>query len=394
MTEGYTPGGDAKAIAEVARRRFGGFEAMFEHHGWPERGSDMMRKVQTRVVETYGSVAKFETAYGEGQLMSPLESIERDPPNVWLTSFDGFGPEEWGFIGFANEAHRARFLRETRPGVIVLIWASSRALRVDRGRIVGIVQCSHETGRALDFMPRTTHAAKQADAKTRDRWDFAVRIVRAWRIEPSHRRKIAEFAPKTYFTSAGTDRATFLGSQGDRLAPDEAAKLLQLTVEEVNVYGQPPVGSNARGLLEAVLKPSKPGPVSQMGYWSEPAEGPKHLYVLKLTGQASTFLNDASAHGSVIVKPGFSGDPQVRCAGLNAAFPASAAFRWIVHSSTGKAGLDPFPSSVEAKIGEAAMQGFICQAGGRSLGDEFFLISRHRVDDILDAGTTAAKAGS
>jgi hypothetical protein len=60
MTEtGYTPGGDAKAIAQVARASFGGFEGMFKHHGWPERGSDMMRKVQTRVVETYGSVRAF-----------------------------------------------------------------------------------------------------------------------------------------------------------------------------------------------------------------------------------------------------------------------------------------------------------------------------------------------
>lgn len=59
----YTPGGDAKAIAQVARRRFGGFRRMFEHHGWPERGSDMMRKVQTRVAETYGSVRAFEAHF-------------------------------------------------------------------------------------------------------------------------------------------------------------------------------------------------------------------------------------------------------------------------------------------------------------------------------------------
>lgn len=60
LEAGYVPGGDAKAIAHVARSRFGGFAAMFEHHGWPERGSDMMRKVQTRVAETYGSVKAFE----------------------------------------------------------------------------------------------------------------------------------------------------------------------------------------------------------------------------------------------------------------------------------------------------------------------------------------------
>jgi hypothetical protein len=61
MSEGsYEPGGDAKVIAEIAKTRFGGFTEMFKHHGWPERGSDMMRKVQTRVVETYGSVRAFE----------------------------------------------------------------------------------------------------------------------------------------------------------------------------------------------------------------------------------------------------------------------------------------------------------------------------------------------
>ena len=59
----YSPGGDAKIIAEIARVRFGGFTGMFEHHGWPERGSDMMRKVQTRVAETYGSVRAFEARF-------------------------------------------------------------------------------------------------------------------------------------------------------------------------------------------------------------------------------------------------------------------------------------------------------------------------------------------
>ena len=57
----YTPGGDAQAIARIANEHFGGsFKAMFEHHGWPERGNKMMIKVQTRVADTYGSIRKFE----------------------------------------------------------------------------------------------------------------------------------------------------------------------------------------------------------------------------------------------------------------------------------------------------------------------------------------------
>ena len=57
----------SETIIEVKNltRKFGDFTAMFERHGWPERGSDMMRKVQTRVVETYGSVEAFEARYAE-----------------------------------------------------------------------------------------------------------------------------------------------------------------------------------------------------------------------------------------------------------------------------------------------------------------------------------------
>ncbi|MBY8338401.1 hypothetical protein KYN89_15235 [Alteriqipengyuania sp. NZ-12B] len=62
----FEPGGDAKAIARIATDHYGGYEAMFVKNDWPERGSDMMRKVQTRVKETYGSVAAFVDAH-EGE---------------------------------------------------------------------------------------------------------------------------------------------------------------------------------------------------------------------------------------------------------------------------------------------------------------------------------------
>ena len=55
----FTPGGDAQAICRVAKACYGSALDFFERHGWPERGPDMMRKVQTRVKETYGSVDSF-----------------------------------------------------------------------------------------------------------------------------------------------------------------------------------------------------------------------------------------------------------------------------------------------------------------------------------------------
>jgi hypothetical protein len=54
------PGWDAKTIHEIARMRYGGLVKMFEQHGWPERGPDMMRKVQSYVVKCYGNVRNFE----------------------------------------------------------------------------------------------------------------------------------------------------------------------------------------------------------------------------------------------------------------------------------------------------------------------------------------------
>ena len=54
-----SPGWDARAITNIASEHFGGYKGLFEEHGWPERGSDMMRKVQARVKETFGSVEAF-----------------------------------------------------------------------------------------------------------------------------------------------------------------------------------------------------------------------------------------------------------------------------------------------------------------------------------------------
>lgn len=60
-------GWDAQAISEIANRHYGDYTKMFEHHGWPERGPDMMRKVQTRVKDKYGSVTAFVEKHRPGQ---------------------------------------------------------------------------------------------------------------------------------------------------------------------------------------------------------------------------------------------------------------------------------------------------------------------------------------
>ncbi len=61
--DSHPPGWDAKAISRIAKKQFGGFQEMFECHGWPERGSAMMPHVQTRIVEDYGTIQNFVDRY-------------------------------------------------------------------------------------------------------------------------------------------------------------------------------------------------------------------------------------------------------------------------------------------------------------------------------------------
>jgi len=64
-TSDHIPGWDAKAISNIALDYYGGFKEMFEKHGWPERGSEMMQKVQSRVKEAYGSISEFAAKHSK-----------------------------------------------------------------------------------------------------------------------------------------------------------------------------------------------------------------------------------------------------------------------------------------------------------------------------------------
>jgi hypothetical protein len=57
---GRAPGWDAKLIHALAAEKFGGLAGLFEHHGWPERGTRMLPAVQRHVKATYGSIEAFE----------------------------------------------------------------------------------------------------------------------------------------------------------------------------------------------------------------------------------------------------------------------------------------------------------------------------------------------
>lgn len=386
MADGYSQGGDAQAIKRIAESYYGGYGNMFEAHGWPERSTKIMPAVQSRVVETYGSVRAFEQAHERGDLMFPMEAIKADPPNVWLTSFYGFKPEEWGLLGFTDEGRRQSFLNGSQPGVLVVIYGAGEASKSDLGKIIGIQQCSHQTGHTSKFMSPAEWVAKERDPDRRNKWNFAVKATRAWRVTPESRMLVTDFAPEA--TASGAWQ--HIGARGVRLSRQEALNILKLDLQEIDVYGENPIIGSVPGSAKEILAPSKAGPASQNPYVTRESEGPKHLYILKLVGDADGFLGE-KANGHIIIKAGFSRSPQTRCDDHNRALPRCA-YRWEVLWSGITSRYDPYPTSEHAKAGEQAMQRVLCtEHRGRSLGGEFFLAEPALIDEAWHAGNSKAK---
>jgi hypothetical protein len=380
----YDQGGDAKAIKAVADAYYGGYRNMFEAHDWPERGEKILPSVQRRVAEAYGSVSSFQNLHTPSDLMFPMEAIKSDPPNVWLTSFYGFNPEGWGFLGFADEGRRRSFLERSRPGVLVVIYGAGKAAKDLLGNVIGVVQCSHETGTAEQFMSAERWHEKERDPERKGKWNFAVKVVRAWRIAPESRVAVRRFAP----VATSMNAWQHIGSQGEPLTPAEALNILQLDLQVCDVFGGLPIYGAAVGPAKSILAPSKAGPTSQTPHLVQEAEGPKHLYILRLVGDTDAFLGKV-ANGQLIIKAGFSKSPRTRMNDHNRALPACA-FHWEVFFSGPQENWQPHPTSNHARAGERAMQKELL-ATGRSLGGEFFLADSGTIQKAWEVGNAAAR---
>lgn len=317
-------------------------------------------------------------------MMLPIDAIERDPPNVWLTSFYGFDPGNWGYLGFSVDAQRNGFLKRTEPGVLVVVYASGKAPKDMLGRVVGVLQCSHRVNNAKAFMSPVAWETKQKDPDRAGRWELAVKATRAWRVAPDERPLIQEFAHETYLTS----RAQAIGSQGMRLTANEARHLLSLTLQEVTVFGEDSILASSAGTGLQLFAPSKPGPVSQSSYTVREAEGPKSLYILALAGNLNTFLGRSIPDDMLVIKVGMSKSPAVRCLDHNLAWPACA-FTWSILKENRTSGVDRFPSSRPAICGENAMKSVLASRG-ECLRGEFFLARRSDVEAAWEEGLAAA----
>lgn len=383
----YSPGGDAKVIAAVASEFFGGYAEMFEHHGWPERGADMMRKVQTRVVETYGSVRAFEDRFGDkapSDVKVTAPDCWTDQTSVLLTSYWGWSPENWGAVGWSLERGKTRrdnLMKELTDPFITVVYVTKNKSDVDpdlKRKIAGFYLVSHETGDRDDFTHPIHHN------RNPEKWRHSLRAIRAFTYLPEYRFDIEEVFPEIL------PRVLPVAAMGEVI--NDIRKIERLRTcpwVEVQVYAP---GTDAESDGQGADNPFgmvRPGPNNSGGY-KVPSSGeglPRELYVLRLQGDTDAFLGRSAANQS-IYKVGLSASPELRRQALQKSMPRGS-FKWLVERTTRRDGHKPYSGYTAAVVGETAMK--VHLAGkGHHLGGEFYLCTDAVIEDAWKIGRDAA----
>lgn len=301
----------------------------------------------------------------------PADQIKSEPPNVWLTSFYGFAPEIWGFIGWTKPKQRERFIQNSQPGALMVIYGTKgdETHPDDQGKLLGIYECSHHTGHSSDFLDPVAQARLAREGRS-ERWRDAVQCTRAWEIAPNERLYVDDFAHLSYSKTKWRE----IGSQGIKLQREEAVKLLNLTVTEVPVYKGAKILDASPTTLGNALKPSQAGPNARHDYTvSVEPDGPKELYIFKLKGDVANYLGrpQTDIDDKVIIKVGLSKSPAARLKQLQANLPTGS-YRWEILRSTVLDGDKAYSCHDVAVKGEDKMK-IVLDEFAESLGGEFFL---------------------
>ena len=241
---------------------------------------------------------------------------------IWLRAFYGFDPEGAGYIGFTRPADHAEMLSKMRAGDLVLIYGAVESLTQQdlRAQALGFLQVTEESCDDRSRMSETVYQWK-IDRGFKDRWNFGIKVDRAWRIRNKvHIKSIAPEAFDNIYRFERTTRARILSSK-------EVKRALSHPVTEVSVFGEPiREFDKADAPLKSYWMPSF-GPRPSFGSrMSNYVDGESFVYLMELEGLADRLLGRNSTHS--IFKVGRSNEPKRREDELNAGFPPSATKRW------------------------------------------------------------------
>lgn len=292
---------------------------------------------------------------------------EHEIKRVWIKAFFGFGPEEWGVLGFTKPGDRESFLQEFRKGDLVLIYGSSSKETTKRERKLALGFIEIDPVRINDSEKMSAEARQNKIAKGwGNRWTYGVPIRRAWRI--TRQIEIKHIAKLTYTRN----KARRIASRGEVLTPEEMEFALKLPVVPCNVFGEKPVtkGGAQQLEMEAAFKPSR-GVTPAFGErTSTYVDGETFLYMMAAQGDVPAFLKRSreKVDGKSLVKIGITNNLAERCKQLNSGFPPASEFKWVLRLTSQK----PFKSAKDAKTAEDHLKK-VLEKDFESMGGEFFL---------------------
>lgn len=378
----FEPGGDARAIAEIAKSRYGGFRELFEAHGWDAPGNKLMTSAPGLIVAHYGSVAEFVRAHSKAD----EGDIWEQGYSVLLTSYWGWTPETWGTVGWTGErglTRRTNLLKELTDPFITVCYVTSNKNEIDRdlkGKIAGFYLMSHRTGDRDEF----THPIHFQ--RSPEKWRHSLRALRAFSYLPEYRLDVRDFDEEVL------RRAQAVSSMGEIISdPDKLARLTLTPYAEVDVFSE-----NSSGFSEKISgSPSSgfvtPGPASRSGYVVAGGSEwlPRELYILRLAGDVDAFLGYPS-EGRSIFKVGLSASPESRRQALQKSMPLGS-FKWEIERTTKLDGCKPYPTHTIAVRGENAMKRHLANSA-KWLGGEFYLANSAEIERSWQMGCEAAGA--
>ncbi|MCC0808662.1 GIY-YIG nuclease family protein [Methylobacterium sp. W2] len=308
----------------------------------------------------------------------PPAIAKRSIPRVFITGMWGFDPAQEGYVGFTNVKTRDRLVADFEAGDFMLIVGQKGKIsdKNDVGRLLGIVELAPEPVLEPERMSPAHYKEKVAQHGA-ERWQFALPIKRAWVM--GREIKASAILPQSY--SRNVARAVGAGYR--ILTPDESARVMNLPVRAVGVWGEPnwkPEQQNTGGEASFAASISR-GPNPWFGSTQvHRIDGETKLYLMQLVGNVDALFPRLKPTISqrAVIKIGRSSDPRRREEELNCGFPPAAEVRWKLRHA------QPFKDANDA---HAAEQQLLQDLDSRkcSIGKEFAVIPVKELDTLLAA---------
>lgn len=210
-------------------------------------------------------------------------SLDRGEPQVFGTWFWGFDPTWHPFAGFTYAGSRDSLIEKSRPGDVILIVGtqSEPTTEENRGRALGLMEFVRAPMNAEDLIPPGTELPDRLFENGLFKWPYAVPAARAWL-----------FPQKPHIRDVIGRQLTSAAITGtDRLSSDEAARVLGLEIEEIEL---PPSAAalkqqrlhSTKPKLDAA-RPGQPGPApSEWSALVSREDGPTATYLMRF-GQSN-----------------------------------------------------------------------------------------------------------